>query len=120
MKKVIFSALTFLMLSTVAVFAQDVDQPATTQEQDRPAADAANEMRTEVSLQELPESVTSTLMSEDYEEWTPTSSYIVTDENSTEQHYVVDLQKDDEIKTVTFDNQGNKVDKDKDKDKDRD
>lgn len=119
MKKVIFSALTFFMLSTVAVFAQDVDQPATTQDQERPAADVSQEMKTEVSMQELPEAVTSTLMSEEYAEWTPTASYIVTDENETEQ-YAVELQKEDETKTVTFDSLGNKVDKDKNKDEDLD
>jgi hypothetical protein len=118
MKKVIFSALTILMLSTVAVFAQDVtpqDNPATTQDQDRPAADDSHEMRTEVQLQELPEAVTSTLMSEEYQEWTPTASYIVKDENETEQ-YAVELQKEEETKTVTFDSQGNKVDKEKEED----
>lgn len=121
MKKVIFSALTFFMLSTVAVFAQDVDQdrPATTQDQERPAADAPNEMRTEVSLQELPEGVTSTLMSDEYQEWSPVSSYVVRDETETEK-YAVDLQKDDEIKTVYFDSEGNKIDKEKDQDEDLD
>jgi hypothetical protein len=56
MKKVIFSALTFLMLSTVAVFAQDAGQTSPAiEDQDQTATDIAQEQRTEVSLQELPE-----------------------------------------------------------------
>jgi len=118
MKKLILSAFAFSMFSVVA-FAQDVpatQEPATTQEettidQDQPAADVSEEMRSEVSLSELPEAITNELADEKYQEWTPTASYKVVDENETE-HYAVELQKEDETKTVTFDSEGNKIDKD--------
>jgi hypothetical protein len=119
MKKLIFSAFTLIMLSAVTVNAQVApqDRPATTQDQDRPAADSPQEMRTEVQMSELPEAVSSKLQEEEYEEWTPTASYIVRDENEQEVYHV-DLQKEDEMKTVKFDSQGNKIDKDKDEDHD--
>lgn len=122
MKKLIFSAFTLVMLSAVAVNAQVApqDRPATeteteVQDQDRPAADSPQEMRTEVQMSELPEAISSKLQEDEYQEWTPTASYLVRDENE-ETVYHIDLQKEDEMKTVKFDSEGNKIDKDKDED----
>lgn len=104
MKKVLLSAFTFCLLSSGAVFAQEVGQEA-------PAADVASSMRTEVEIQELPEAVLNTLSGEEYAEWTPTASYVIVDETETEQ-YAVELQKEEETKSVMFDAQGNKIESD--------
>lgn len=113
MKKVFLSAFTFCLLSSAAVFAQEVgqEQPATTQEtidQEQPAADVSSAMKTEVEIQELPEAVLNTLSGEEYQEWTPTASYKVVDEAENEL-YSVELQKEEETQELMFDAQGNKV-----------
>ncbi len=97
MKKVFLSAFTFCLLSTAAVFAQE-----------QPATDVATSMRTEVAIQELPEAVLNTLSTEEYQEWTPTASFVVVDEAETEL-YAVEFQKEEETKSVMFDAEGNKV-----------
>ncbi|CAN5374957.1 hypothetical protein BH23BAC1_BH23BAC1_12580 [soil metagenome] len=126
MKKLIFSAFTFVMISAVAANAQvapqdrpETTQEQTTQDQDRPAFDSGQEMRTEVQMSELPEAISSKLQEDEYQDWTPTASYLVRDENE-ETVYHIDLQKEDEMKTVKFDSEGNKIDKDHDKDHDKD
>ena len=101
MKKVLLSAITFCLLSTATVFAQEAGQ-------EQPAADVLHSMKTEVSIQELPEAVLNTLSGEEYQEWTPTTSYVVVDETETEV-YAVELQKEEETKSVMFDAQGNKI-----------
>ncbi len=101
MKKVLLSAITFCLLSTATVFAQEAGQ-------EQPAADVLHSMKTEVAIQELPEAVLNTLSGEEYQEWTPTTSYVVVDETETEV-YAVELQKEEETKSVMFDAQGNKI-----------
>jgi hypothetical protein len=101
MKKVLLSAITFCLLSTATVFAQEAGH-------EQPGADVLHSMKTEVAIQELPEAVLNTLSGEEYQEWTPTTSYIVVDETETEV-YAVELQKEEETKSVMFDAQGNKI-----------
>jgi len=88
-----------------ATFVSAQDQPATqsqTQTQDD---------KQQISVSELPESVTAKLESQDYSGWTVGNAYKKMDE-SNQEIYIVELKQGTETKKVKFDRDGNAIEKD--------
>ena len=84
-------------------------------QQDQPAAQSETQTQTQddkqqISVSELPESVTAKLESQDYSGWTVGNAYKKMDE-SNQEIYIVELKQGTETKKVKFDRDGNKIDK---------
>jgi hypothetical protein len=107
MKKLLFAL--FMVAATVTAFAQDASTP--------PAQDqnASSEMQP-IAATDLPAAVTASLQSQDYSGWTVANAYKKEKDGKT--IYKVELKNGEEMKTVKFDADGNKL-KGKDKDKDK-
>jgi hypothetical protein len=111
MKKILLAVcLTFGGASLVAV-AQDVPsqtptQTQTTQDQDQ------DKDKQQISVSELPESVTAKLESQDFSGWTVGNAYKKMDESNQEM-YIVELRQGTETKKVKFDRDGNELEKGK-------
>jgi uncharacterized protein with beta-barrel porin domain len=109
MKKLLFAL--FMVAATVTAFAQDASSST------QPAQDqnASSEMQS-IAATDLPAAVTASLQSQDYSGWTVSNAYKKEKDGKT--IYKVELKNGEEMKTVKFDADGNKL-KGKDKDKDK-
>ena len=110
MKKILLAVcLTFGGASLVV--AQDAPgqtptQTQTTQDQDQ------DKEKQQISVSELPESVTAKLESQDFAGWTVGNAYKKMDESNQEM-YIVELRQGTETKKVKFDRDGNELEKGK-------
>ena len=110
MKKILLAVcLTFGGASLVV--AQDVPgqtptQTQTTQDQDQ------DKDKQQISVSELPESVTAKLESQDFSGWTVGNAYKKMDDSNQEM-YIVELKQGTETKKVKFDRDGNELEKGK-------
>jgi|SRR5688572_14072470 hypothetical protein len=109
MKKLLFAL--FMVAATVTAFAQDASS-STQPSQDQ---NASSEMQP-VAASDLPAAITASLQSQDYSGWTVSNAYKKEKDGKT--IYKVELKNGEEMKTVKFDADGNKL-KGKDKDKDK-
>lgn len=108
MKKLLFAL--FMVAATVTAFAQDASSSQPSQDQN-----ASSEMQP-VAASDLPAAITASLQSQDYSGWTVSNAYKKEKDGKT--IYKVELKNGEEMKTVKFDADGNKL-KGKDKDKDK-
>jgi hypothetical protein len=126
MKKLLF-VFCLLFGAAVAVNAQDTtkaqdpitDTTATQDQSDQYRTDDADDMdladdkdRKEITVAELPAAISDKLQGQDYSGWIVDKVY--SKEKDGETMYAVELKKDDEMKKVKFDAQGNVI-KEKDK-----
>ncbi|WP_207431322.1 hypothetical protein [Sabulibacter ruber] len=106
MKKVILSAFGLFVFATVSANAQT--QTAQTA-QTKPAATAAQDNKTPVKVEELPEAVKTALTSDaGLKEWTPTTAYLVKDAAGKE-YYTIEMKKGEEKGAIKLDKDGNQV-----------
>jgi hypothetical protein len=81
MKKIILSAAFLAFAGLTTVKANEVKSPAIAVQQD-------STTKTPVKVEELPDAVKTTLKSDKYKTWTPTTAYLVTAANKTEWYQV--------------------------------
>jgi len=111
MKKVLFSALAFVMFASVAANAQGTKAPAktaapaTTTAAPAPAA-AATENKTKITAEELPAAVKTTLATDAYKEYKVATAYLVKAEK---EYYEIEAVKGEEKTTLKFDKEGKKM-----------
>ena len=98
MKKFILSAVAVLALAgTATEKAQTVSNPPAVTTQDSTS-------RTPVKLEELPQAVTTTLQSDAYKEWTPSSAFLV--KTQKEEYYLIEVKKGQETANVKIGKDG--------------
>ena len=110
MKKILLAVCLAFGGATLVV-AQDAPgqpqtQTQTTQDQDQ------DKDKQQISVSELPESVTAKLESQDFSGWTVGNAYKKMDESNQEM-YIVELRQGTETKKVKFDRDGNELEKGK-------
>ena len=103
MKKVFFSALSFVMFATVAANAQSTPAAPATETAAVTAQTKAND-RTAVTADQLPAAIKTTLATDAYKEWTVASAFLVKAEK---EYYEIQAVKGDEKITMKFDKEGN-------------
>jgi len=123
MKKVVFSAFAFVLISAATANAQTETktetQSTTTQTQGTtqsgttaatpPATTtAAEETKTAVTVEELPEAVKTTLASATLKPWTPYEAYLIK-ETDGDEYYAINLKKDEQTGSVKLDKEGKPV-----------
>ncbi|MBX2967239.1 MAG: hypothetical protein KF845_13925 [Cyclobacteriaceae bacterium] len=106
MKKVFFSMIAILMLSTTVLMAQEpvkneAKEGQAAIEQQVPVQDE----KVEIKAEELPQAVRTTLATEEYKDWTIEKAYHL----KTLDYYEVKLKNGAESKSVKFDKDGNVV-----------
>jgi hypothetical protein len=89
-----------------------------TQAQPAQSPAPADQDRQPIQASELPDAIKTSLQSQDYTGWTVAQAFTskqtdAADATKTTEVYIVELRNGAEMKTVTFDKAGNKLDKDK-------
>jgi hypothetical protein len=92
MKKIMLSAL-FVAFAVSATIAQPVNQ--VTMEV------VAQQEKTPIKLEELPDAVKTTLSGEQFTDWAPTEAFVVTPEEGAK-YFEVTLKKGEEVKVVNL------------------
>lgn len=96
MKKIMLSAL-FVAFAATATIAQPVSNTK--------IEVIAQQEKTAIKLEELPDAVKTTLSGEEYTSWTPTAAFVVTSGEGVK-YYEVSLKKEDEVKVVNLGEDG--------------
>ena len=104
MKKVILSAFGLFVFATVSANAQTAQTAAAAQ-----TTTAAQDNKTPVKVEELPEAVKTVLSSDaSLKEWTPTTAFLVK-EGEGKEYYAIEMQKGQEKGAIKLDKEGNQV-----------
>ncbi|RYE28804.1 MAG: hypothetical protein EOP48_33140 [Sphingobacteriales bacterium] len=102
MKKIILSAAFLAVAGLTTVKANDLSSQMTV------AVQQDSTTKTPVEIKDLPEPVAKTLQSDPLKDWTPTSAFLVTNADKSS-HYLINLKKEEETKTVQIDKDGNVI-----------
>lgn len=102
MKKIMLSAL-FLAFGTTALFAQ------TDSKINNETVIVIQEDKTPIKLEELPDSVKTTLAGEDYRGWLPVEAFVITPEEGVKHYEIVLKNSEGEKKVVKLDENGKAI-----------
>ena len=125
MKKIVFSTFSFVLFSVATANAQTETKSetktetqsttptgtqGTTQTATPPAATTApaEDVKTAVTVEELPAAVKTTLASPSLKVWTPYEAYLVKEKDGDE-YYAINIKKDDQTGSVKLDKEGKPV-----------
>lgn len=100
MKKLILSAAFFALAGFTTANASEVNKIEIVTVQD-------SVIKTPIKLEELPEAITAVLKTDPYKDWTPTAAFSVKDGDKV--YFQVDVKKEEEVKSLKFDNEGKPV-----------
>ncbi|RNI22637.1 hypothetical protein [Rufibacter latericius] len=105
MKKVILSAFGLFVFATISANAQTT----TTQTTQTTTATSAQDTKTPVKVEELPEAVKTSITSDaTLKEWTPTTAFLVKDATGKE-YYSIEMKKGEEKGLLKLDKEGKQV-----------
>jgi cytoskeletal protein RodZ len=123
MKKVVLSAFAFAMFGVATVNAQTTppsQSPTTTQKQTQdttktstataPTASTApaEDVKTAITVEELPAAVKTTLASPSLKVWTPYEAYLIKEKDGDE-YFAINIKKDTQTGSVKLDKEGKPV-----------
>lgn len=107
MKKLVIVSIALFLVATSSINAQTVPADTTKTATTAPAtAEATQQEKTPIKVEELPEAVKTTIAGDEYKGWTPKSASVVKGEA---EFYEVILVKGEETSIVKFDKEGKKI-----------